>query len=366
VAAAVTIVTWTPRPAVCSNACASRPTPPPSHYRPDLDPALDRIVLRALALRPEDRFADVRQFAAALAGWLEHGAASLPPAPDALTPASGRTSARPTKSLPPAAVSTMLQNSSRPPVRFGRRSLIAAGLAVVGLATAGLLLADWLNRNPRHVEPTNPSPGAITLPVKGYIDVRIWENKDAKGQRNPDRQGLYLHQVRALPLKVNDQVRVEVELNQPLFVYVVWINSKGEAMPVYPWGAFDWKQRPDGERPVQSLRLPEGAADDGWEMDKGPPGMETLVLLACETELPRDFDLKGRFAGLKPQEMQNDAAAVWFENGRVVHDEANRAPKQFDPTRIDDPVLQTQRLLQEQLGPHFLYTRAVSFAFRGQ
>ena len=51
---------------------------------------------------------------------------------------------------------------------------------------------------------------------------------------------------------------------------------------------------------------------------------------------------------------------------RVVTAEAGRAPKQFDAAQIDDPVLRTQRLLKEKLGPHFACTRAVSFAFRGR
>ena len=34
-------------------------------------------------------------------------------------------------------------------------------------------------------------------------------------------------------------------------------------------------------------------------------------------------------------------------------------------TTADDPVVQTQALLREQLRPLFSYTRAVCFAFKG-
>ena len=44
--------------------------PPPSQFRADLDPALEAIVLKALAQRPEDRFASAGQFSEALEGWL--------------------------------------------------------------------------------------------------------------------------------------------------------------------------------------------------------------------------------------------------------------------------------------------------------
>jgi WD40 repeat protein/serine/threonine protein kinase len=44
--------------------------PPPSQFRAGLDPALEAIVLKALAQRPEDRFASAGQFSEALEGWL--------------------------------------------------------------------------------------------------------------------------------------------------------------------------------------------------------------------------------------------------------------------------------------------------------
>jgi hypothetical protein len=39
---------------------------PPSHYRPDLPPALERVIPRALAKRREDRWPSMADFSAAL------------------------------------------------------------------------------------------------------------------------------------------------------------------------------------------------------------------------------------------------------------------------------------------------------------
>jgi predicted Zn finger-like uncharacterized protein len=50
------------------------PPPPPSQFRPDLDPALESICLKALAKKPENRFASMAEFAAALAAY--HGSTS--------------------------------------------------------------------------------------------------------------------------------------------------------------------------------------------------------------------------------------------------------------------------------------------------
>src|SRR5262249_13749307 len=43
--------------------------PPPRTFRPELDPALEAVVLRSLHKRPEDRYPDAHAFAAALAPW---------------------------------------------------------------------------------------------------------------------------------------------------------------------------------------------------------------------------------------------------------------------------------------------------------
>ncbi len=44
--------------------------PPPSRFRPDLDPALETIVQKAMARRPEERYRSARELIAALDGWL--------------------------------------------------------------------------------------------------------------------------------------------------------------------------------------------------------------------------------------------------------------------------------------------------------
>src|SRR5207248_165884 len=49
--------------------------PPPSRFRPGIDPALDAIIHKALARRQDQRHADLAAFAGALRGWL-HNAAS--------------------------------------------------------------------------------------------------------------------------------------------------------------------------------------------------------------------------------------------------------------------------------------------------
>jgi hypothetical protein len=51
--------------------------PPPHSLRPDLDPALEAIMLRALAKEYEARYQSAREFAQALQGWLRSAAAKI-------------------------------------------------------------------------------------------------------------------------------------------------------------------------------------------------------------------------------------------------------------------------------------------------
>jgi hypothetical protein len=302
---------------------------PPRQVNPRVPAALERVCMKALAADPTDRYAS----AAALAGDLRRYRA-----------------------------------------RSGRLALaVAAAAGLLLLGVAAWLIVAQRPAGPALVAgtPTTPTELSGSSSLNGWIDVRVWEGKKDTGPRNSHRRGLFLHQLDALPLKVGDEVQVELSVNRPMFVYVVWINSAGKALPVYPWREFEWDQRPAEERPVEgSKKLPEGAVDDGWEMDEGAPGMETLLLLARRSKLPPEAEtaLKAALADVGPQPLQDGKtdAAVWFENGAVVTAEGRRAPKAFDVKRIDDPVLRTQGVLRDKLGPHFNYTLAVSFAFRGE
>ena len=120
-------------------------------------------------------------------------------------------------------------------------------------------------------------------------------------------------------------------------------------MPVYPWVPGDWDKLPRQPKPVDTLRLPD-AADEGWPMT-GAGGMETLMLLARETPLPANFKLRDLLGELPRQSMQSNRSIAWFADGKLVlkQQDQTRGPNFFDPQQIDDPVLRTQRLLQQRL-----------------
>jgi hypothetical protein len=112
-----------------------------------------------------------------------------------------------------------------------------------------------------------------------------------------------------------------------------------------------------------------GAAGAGAPPDPGRSGIEALLLLARETQLPAGEDLARRFAGwprqpgLDPLRLR---VAAWFEDGEPVRDEPERAPINLGQAQaIEDPVWRAQALLRDNLRPVFPYTRAVCFSFHG-
>jgi len=194
------------------------------------------------------------------------------------------------------------------------------------------------------------------------VDVVVW----TKAGGAPRRQRL--SDEGALPLRPGDQIRIEAKVTPAAYLYLFWIDTEGEAAPVYPWDpAKGWDTRPAEEAPRDELGLP-ASETKGYTLEGNREGMETLLLLARPSPLGvGDAEVRRWFAGLVPQRPVQDArAAVWFENGKVVQHDARRRRRWFKESQIDDPVLRMQGLLRERLQPHAAFTTAVSFAKQGQ
>ena len=71
-------------------------------------------------------------------------------------------------------------------------------------------------------------------------------------------------------------------------------------------------------------------------------------------------------AGVPSQRMLDPRRAIWFAAGRPIAkvEDAVRGIDLSESPPIDDPVLESQRIIQEKLGPHCVLHRAISFASR--
>src|SRR5207302_7340089 len=95
---------------------------------------------------------------------------------------------------------------------------------------------------------------------RGSVDLYVYR----KNLTNSDML-VPLWDPRAMPLEPGDQVTLIAEVDPPAFLYVFWIDEKGEAVPGYPWRFGEWGTRPAAEKPV-------GKVDVTW------PGGEALKI----------------------------------------------------------------------------------------
>ncbi|HLW66738.1 MAG TPA: protein kinase [Gemmataceae bacterium] len=332
---------------------SSKPVPHVSMLRMDLDPALDNLVARATAQEQENRFANAAAFAAALRAWLT---ATTHRSPETTSPyITG-------------------------PVMSARRRnwpfvIVLATLGALAVLVPAGYLGVHLIQHRKQLTSVPAQPGsdrsfvpANPVPLKGFIDVRVrragfWNESDVP-----------LYQRGVLPLKPGDLLWIDIELNRPAYIYVLWLDTEGVVTPLYPWTGNDWQQRPKQEEMRSSLHMPSKAGQV-LELQGGPPGIESMILLTREEVLPPEFAWDEIFTGLPKQNGLELGSAVWLENGQIVHDEANRkainldidraAPKLRQVQGNDDPVLRSQAILQQKLAKWFSYTRAVCFSNRG-
>jgi tRNA A-37 threonylcarbamoyl transferase component Bud32 len=252
--------------------------PPPSVLNVQVPHAFDAVLRKALAKRPDDRYATAREFS------------------DALNAAvAGRATEPPPIAMPDGDVErTRVAKAAAPvpaPAARSKGAVIGIGVAaVVGLAALGL--GVWLSKQlparsspPAAVaakEPVVPvAPVAMAAP-KPFDPVNALERVfDAR-----DRD----HLVNVVPDKPRvrigkDRLRFRVASGKPGYVYVLMVGTdKANFNLLFPNAV-------DGENRIaagEELELPR----PGWAMTAGgPKGADHFVAIVSEN--PRDFTSAG-------------------------------------------------------------------------
>jgi hypothetical protein len=260
-----------------------------------------------------------------------------------------------------AAVEALRRLESR---RSARLWWVGAAAAVLLVGIAAVIAAARLHPGkPADIGTSGTDAGqnGPLAPLRADINVRVWKDKQSPSLR--------LHQLGALPVKAGQLMRIEVELNRPAYLYLVYLDSRGQTTPLYPWRRDNWQDRPSDEKPRPQLWVPDG--DRAAPLDPGPSGIESYILLARDEPLPADVDLPKLFAGLAPQQGLADLPmAAWFRDGQLAHDEADRGPIRLGQAEaVNDPLgwaQAAQEQLWQRLRPHFQQVRAACFSFRGE
>jgi hypothetical protein len=267
----------------------------------------------------------------------------------------------------------------RKPKKFSADVFVKSAICSVVVAFSLIIAAGavyWWFGNVSTSSPTRSArPDESGRPFKGSIDILVW--KSGKTNEGSKR----LHEAGVLPLKSPkndndkkaDAMRIEVELNRPCYIYVVWLDSSGKVTPVFPWIDQKWNQMPAEQQKRDSLSWPETTNGQPVFMDPGPSGIEALILLVRDEPWPADKDMAALFADLprpKPAaKNETIRAAAWFENGKLITKEKEQDRGSINEKRIldtQDPLLYLQDLLRTKLKSDFPYSRAVCFSVQGE
>lgn len=331
--------------------------PPPIQLRPEIPPALSGLIEILLAKNREQRPGSARAVIAALQpltseqpqGAVTASVPAVPPASSSIAPP-----------IPPS--SAPVPFPARPPVS-GQRRLLLAGLAVLVLMGGGAVWYGLTKRGGGHAG-GGPPPDPAAQPLRGELIVRVW-NKDRS------KKGAQIGvNAEALPVRMHDKLHMEARLNQPAYVYLLWVDGKGVVTPLYPWNPEErvihrtLPPVPPAQTPRAEVHNPSGLAS-GWEADN-TAGLDTILLLVRTTPLPEDvrlLDVIGKVpeAPLGPV---NEVVVRGLNAGQPAEEvklDQERAP--LDQAKaIDDQLVQ----LMDRLKDHFELIRAVQFAHVGK
>jgi serine/threonine protein kinase len=282
---------------------------PPRQLNPKVPRVLERTCLKALAASPTDRYPS----AAALADELDHF------------------------------------------VTWPRRRglLVGAVLLLVVVLLSGLALLPSRKK-------------AEVKPLTGELIVELCLPQEGSRRRRVEEVG-------ALPALPGEWAHIEARVSEPAYVYLLWLDSQGNVVPLYPWNLdkvkLDLTSPPPPQQPqvvVQSPIDPNGEEDRGWRLDKHE-GLETVLLLARRTPLPDPIQLATVIGDRLPPTTYHSPQEVvlrGFDSAGIEQVKMSRH-RGFDREAEgrDNPMLGLMNRLRDQAG--FEVVRAVRFAHKG-
>ncbi len=308
---------------------------PPSRLQGEVPADLEAICLKCLHKDPQQRYASAEALADDLRRFQDQKTIEIAPA------------------------------ATQPVKKDWRRwTLAAAGAA----ALVGLVLTVWLLTRTRPNDGSSDGARAQTPAVptgekpvvdglSGELLLKVW-TPGPGGKR-----GLTVGEDDdALPVRKGELVHLEARVNQPAYIYLIWVDSQGQVDPLYPWDR-DFKVLPPPKSPQTVLHSPPEESR-GWPV-QGTSGLETAMLLVRRTPLPEGTDLTKVVGKLSPSPLRDpkEVAVCGFDSDQPTGT-VNRVQKRqvgAQAQQIDEPLLQ----LMDRLRPHFDMIRAVRFAYQG-
>jgi hypothetical protein len=194
-------------------------------------------------------------------------------------------------------------------------------------------------------------------PLSGQLTVLV---------RPPDRtiEPISLDRPEALPVQSGGAMCLDVHLNEPAYIYLVWIDSAGQLVPLYPWNnerleTTDIDQPPPARRPSKLVFSP--LLGKTWTFSDHP-GAETVLLLASRTPVPPDLKISKLLRTPPPSAVERVTEVV-----EVQHQGLGKAksPDATSSNRVTAGMLAKEIPLSDYLAPlddYFDFIKAVQFS----
>jgi hypothetical protein len=239
----------------------------------------------------------------------------------------------------------VVQDSNAPvPVReVSRRArypwLVALGV-VVGAALAVAVWRPW------------QSAAAVSFQAELSVFVRP---SDRNAEMAP------IEQPGTLPVESDGAMSLQVRLNQPGYVYLVWIDPEGKVHPLYPWNnesleVTDIHATPPTRRPSTLVFSPLLSRTFTFG---SAGGTETILLMARRTPLSESVNIGSLLESVPPPVAADRPA----ELAVITVDPQTKTVKTvFGATDPDLTAKDRLRLLLLRLAEHFEVVQAVQFA----
>lgn len=317
---------------------------PPNELRPEIDPALSAIVVKALAKLPADRFSTAAVFADALREWMGSMTSGVAMASHEAARPAGRS--RQLLALSVVSVCTLGLTAMAMFWRTETRTIV--GDAEAGSAAAMLHSSADVDSESA-TAPVSDSPSQHPATLSGKLSITVSSNPAG---RSITKTRVPATEPGALPVQTGELVRFEVQLNRPAYVWLLWVSPDGSTVPIYPWDSerfagWDAPYVANSDQATDHILCPLNP-DEGFEIVE-PAGIQTVVLLARRQPLDRNVDLAQVLSGLPPTPM----LAMNETPGPLLRGLKTGQTKSTEDSQYDE--------LKSRLSPHFEYMRVVSF-----
>ncbi len=319
----------------------------PNELRPEIDPALSAIVVKALAKLPADRFSSAAGFAEALREWLGSMTSEVA-SPPHITSETARSNNSwlvvPAASI--CALSLMaLVLMWNPEAETTGDNALEESATAMSRTDGGINPEQWSHQQPGTPSITPATPAALS----GKLNITV-SGSPAIGRITKTR--VPATEPEALPVQTGEFVRFEVQLNQPAYVYLLWVCPDGNTVPIYPWDSerfagWDAPLVVNSDRITDHILCPLNP-DEGFEIVE-PAGIQTVVLLARRTPLDENVDLAQVLNGLPATPM----LAMNETPGPLLRGLKTGQTKSTEDPQYDE--------LKSRLSPHFEFMRVMSF-----